>query len=86
MMAGRIMTVIELAELICKGSLERTESRWAHYRSDYPEMDRGFDKNYMHQVVGGDVVSSWKDIPGISERLQDWLDTFERTQNYGHSE
>lgn len=86
MMAGRIMTVIELAELICKWALERTESRGAHYRSDYPNMDRGFDKNYMHQIVNGEVVSSWKDVPSVSTRLQNGLDTFERTKNYGHSE
>jgi len=86
MMHNRIKAVLDFAELICKWSLERKESRGAHFRLDYPDMDRSFDKNYLHQIVDGKVVSSWKDVPKPSEVLQEWLDTFEEPNNYGHAE
>ncbi len=49
-------------------------------------MKSDFDKNYLHQMIDGKIVSSWKDVPKPSQELQDALDTFEETQNYGHSE
>ena len=86
MIYRRLRAVIHLGLLICKGALARKESRGAHYRSDYLEIDKSFDKNYLHQLVDGDIVSSWKEVPEVSDRLKKWLEEFERTQNYGHSE
>ncbi len=84
--ANRLMTVLELAQLICKGALERKESRWAHYRIDYPTMSSDYDKNYIHQMINGEIVSTRKDVPAPSERLQQGLEIFGRTKNYGHVE
>ncbi len=86
MMHNRIKAVLDFAELICKWALERKESRGAHFRSDYPDMDRAYDKNYLHQMIDGKVVSTWRDVPKPSAKLQEWLDTFEEPNNYGHSE
>ncbi len=86
MMHNRIKAVLDFAELICKWALERKESRGAHFRSDYPDMDRAYDKNYLHQMINGKVVSTWRDVPKPSAKLQEWLDTFEEPNNYGHSE
>ena len=86
MMLRRIHTVLDFAELICVWSLQRTESRWAHFRSDYTDMRSEFDKNYFHQMIDGKRVSTWRDVPKPSPELQNGIDTFEKTQNYGHSE
>ncbi len=86
MMYRRLRAVIHLGLLICTWALERKESRGAHFRSDYTEIDASYDKNYLHQLVEGRIQSSWSDVPQASDRLKKWLEEFERTKNYGHSE
>lgn len=86
MMYTRVQSVLILSLLICKGARARKESRGAHYRTDYPETSSEYNKNYVHQLIGWKLVSSWKDLPQPSLRLQKALDQYERTKNYGHSE
>jgi len=86
MMQRRIESVLDFAEMICDGALARKESRGAHFRSDYPELETDFDKNYLQFLKDGKRQTLWKDVPKPSKRLQEGLDTFEETQNYGHSE
>jgi succinate dehydrogenase / fumarate reductase, flavoprotein subunit len=40
-----ICDMLKVAEVIILAALERTESRGAHYRSDYPQMDPAWEKN-----------------------------------------
>ena len=40
-----IRDMLKVAEVIILAALERTESRGAHYRSDYPQMDPAWEKN-----------------------------------------
>gem|GEM_PF-3802364 len=47
----RLRAVLHLGLLICKGALQRKESRGAHYRSDYLEIDESYNKNYLHQLI-----------------------------------
>jgi len=86
MMANRLLSVVELWLLICRWALERKESRGAHYREDYPEMSNKFNKNFVHYMIDGEIISQWKDISAPSSRLEQGLEEFERTKNYGHSE
>jgi succinate dehydrogenase/fumarate reductase flavoprotein subunit len=37
--------MLKVAEMIILAALERKESRGAHYRSDYPQMDPAWEKN-----------------------------------------
>jgi succinate dehydrogenase/fumarate reductase flavoprotein subunit len=83
---NRILSVLALWSLICLWALERKESRWAHYRSDALELKEAFNKNFVHELVDGKRVSTWIDVPQPSDRLKKWLEEFERTKNYGHSE
>ena len=40
-----IQDMLKVAEAIILAALERQESRGAHFRSDYPQMDSGWEKN-----------------------------------------
>ena len=40
--------MLQLAELFAKGALMRTESRGAHYRSDYPDTD---DEHWLRNIL-----------------------------------
>ncbi|MSN97020.1 fumarate reductase flavoprotein subunit [Campylobacter sp. FMV-PI01] len=51
--AYRTPKMIKLALCVAKGALDRTESRGAHYREDYPKRD---DANWLKRTL-----SSWKD-------------------------
>lgn len=40
--------MLDIAEVICKGAIERKESRGSHYRIDYPERD---DENWLKHTL-----------------------------------
>jgi L-aspartate oxidase len=50
-----------LVRLIARCALERTESRGAHRRRDYPQRDPALD--YRHVAVRGDGATSWQSWP-----------------------
>ena len=58
------LNMVEVAETIVLGALERKESRGAHFRIDYPERD---DENFLkHSIIerteDGELRISWKPV------------------------
>jgi Succinate dehydrogenase/fumarate reductase, flavoprotein subunit len=55
--------LVELAEVVIYGALQRKESRGSHFRTDFPKRD---DDNYLKhtiiQKVGGELKLSYKPV------------------------
>ena len=43
-----LICMIDLAEIITVGALQRTESRGSHFRTDHPKRD---DTNWLHHTI-----------------------------------
>jgi succinate dehydrogenase/fumarate reductase flavoprotein subunit len=53
-----------VSEMVCRAALERTESRGAHFRSDYPKEDDGrWRKNIRIRQSGTEVILEHVSIP-----------------------
>jgi len=59
--AYRVQRMLKLALCVAKGALDRTESRGAHAREDYPERD---DKNWLKRTL-----AIWKDENDLEPTL-----------------
>ncbi|HHN64230.1 MAG TPA: FAD-binding protein, partial [Nitrospirae bacterium] len=55
--AIELQHLLNLAQAVARSSLQRTESRGAHYREDYPERD---DKNWLKHTFIYKKDSEWK--------------------------
>jgi hypothetical protein len=56
------VTPIELAEIILVGAINRCESRGAHYREDYPELNSEFLANTIYWKDDGILASTFEKI------------------------
>jgi len=68
------------AEATVRGAIERRESRGAHQRSDYPEIDPNLTVNFVIRLDDtGEQVISVHDVPPIPAELRAYLneDEFE---------
>jgi len=53
-----------VSEMVCRSALERTESRGAHFRRDYPKQDdRTWRKNIRIRQAGTDVIIEHIPVP-----------------------
>lgn len=61
-----VQDMLETAEVIILSALERKESRGAHYRSDYPQMDPAWEKNIrVYKNQDGQFVA--RVVPPVKE-------------------
>ena len=59
-----------------RGAIERRESRGAHQRRDYPDLDPALTVNFVVQLDSdGEQTLSSKPVPPVSSELVDWLET-----------
>ena len=58
------------AEATLRSALVRTESRGAHQRSDYPDLDPSLEKNIIVYLENGELHVKAQAIPAVSEDLQ----------------
>jgi succinate dehydrogenase/fumarate reductase flavoprotein subunit len=54
--------IVEVAEMVLRAALMRTESRGAHERSDYPEEDPNWLKNIIVQKVDNKMQLSTEQV------------------------
>ncbi len=62
------------SEATLRSALERRESRGAHQRSDYPEIDESLRVNFINYVEDGELHVVSEAIPPIDEELLPYLD------------
>ena len=56
------LNMIEIAEVIAKTAQNRKESRGAHYRDDYPEESKSYEKNSLIKKIDNKLVLSFEDV------------------------
>jgi len=61
-----VQDMLRTAEVIVVAALERKESRGAHYRSDYPQMDPAWEKNILIRRDGDGQLMT-KIVPLVKE-------------------
>ena len=87
MYLNRTVGMLDLAESIIRGAVERKESRGAHYREDYLKRD---DKTYLINILfqkkEKKIILKSEKVPVLSKKFQNALESFEKTTNYGHIE
>jgi succinate dehydrogenase / fumarate reductase, flavoprotein subunit len=56
------LNMIEIAEVIAKSAQNRKESRGAHYRNDYPNESKSYQKNSLIKKIDNKLVLSFEDV------------------------
>lgn len=55
--ALELIEMLKVAEMVLIAALTRTESRGAHYRSDFPKMDEKWEKNIVLEKKNGKIIT-----------------------------
>jgi succinate dehydrogenase / fumarate reductase flavoprotein subunit len=67
--------MLTAAEAVLRGALQRTESRGAHYRTDYPDTDSDWRRNiYFERADLGGMSTHTEPVGTPSKTVQDALD------------
>lgn len=54
--------MILLSESIIQSAINRKESRGAHYRSDYIELNTNFDKNSISILKESEIINYFEEV------------------------
>ena len=69
---------LDIAEATIRGAIIREESRGAHQRSDFSEIDPALELNFLVTIdQDGKLVVSSKKIPELQPDLIDWIEASE---------
>jgi succinate dehydrogenase / fumarate reductase, flavoprotein subunit len=66
---------LDIAEAVFRSALARKESRGAHQRTDYPQVDPDFELNFV--ILNDDregLILAEKKVPPIPGSLREWID------------
>lgn len=62
------------AEASLLAAVERRETRGAHNRADFPELDESLERTITVRADGGRLVVGWADVAPVPEELAPWAD------------
>ena len=68
---------IDSAEATIRAAIERRESRGAHQRSDFIDIDNSENVNYVIEIVDGKQVVTRSNVPPLPEELEEPMQAYE---------
>ena len=69
---------IDSAEATIRSAIARKESRGAHQRSDFKEMEGGETVNYVVELIDGQQAVSKSKVDDLPKELQEAVDAYEQ--------
>ena len=72
-----------VAESTILGAIERRETRGAHNRSDYPELDPNLKVNFIVSKGDGEITVAREQVHVVPEHLEEWAKSGEEYQAAG---
>ena len=72
-----------VAESTILGAIERRETRGAHNRSDYPELDPNLKVNFIVSKGDGEITVVREQVHVVPEQLEEWAKSGEEYQAAG---
>ena len=70
-----LTNMLDISEAVARAALERTESRGAHTREDFPDTDEQWGKfNLIVRQAGNETEVCREPLPGVPDELKPLLD------------